>query len=202
MKTDKRRAELDSYIKEHLSDSIKTKQAILSNVVFLETIQQIGELCVETIKNRNKILICGNGGSASDAQHFAGEICGRFLLERKGYACVCLNTDTTVMTAIANDYGYEYIFSRQVEANGQKGDVLINISTSGNSQNCLDAMAKAKEVGIINVVLTGKDGGKMAKEADYELTVPSNHTPCIQEAHITIVHILCSIIEKGLGGNV
>lgn len=189
---------MNKYIKEHFINSIKTKERILENEDILNEIEDIAMLCVDAIKKGNKILICGNGGSASDAQHFAGEICGRFLLERKGYPCICLNTDTSVMTAIANDYGYEYVFSRQVEANAESGDILITISTSGNSKNCLNAMNMAKKIGTVNVVLTGRNGGEMAKNADKKIIVPSDYTPHIQEAHITTIHTICYVIEKEL----
>lgn len=189
---------MNEYIKKHFMNSIRTKESVLENEEILSTIEDIAMLCVDAIKKEKKILICGNGGSASDAQHFAGEICGRFLLERRGYPCICLNTDTSVMTAIANDYGYEYIFSRQIEANAVSGDIFITISTSGNSKNCLNAMNKAREIGAVNIVLTGRDGGEMAKNADKKLIIPSDYTPHIQEAHITVIHTICYIIEKEL----
>ncbi|XRO77017.1 D-sedoheptulose 7-phosphate isomerase [Methanocaldococcus sp. 10A] len=165
-----------------------------------EKLKKAIEIILEALKNGNKILICGNGGSAADAQHFAAEIVGRFKLERKGFPAIALTTDTSILTAIGNDYGFEKIFERQVEALGKKGDVLIGISTSGNSENVIRAVNKAKEMGIYTIGLLGKGGGKLKDIVDLALIVPSDNTPRIQECHLTIYHVICEEVEKRLMG--
>ena len=145
-----------------------------------------------------KLLLCGNGGSAADAQHLACELVGRFQKERRAVPAIALSTDTSILTAIGNDYGYEALFARQVEAWAVPGDVLIGISTSGNSQNVLAAVEVARERDLLTIGLTGNDGGKLARLCDIALIVPSNETPRIQETHITIGHILCDLIERTL----
>jgi len=161
---------------------------------------QVAELLVDAFRNGNKLLVMGNGGSAADAQHLAGEIVGRFRLERPGLPAIALNTDTSILTAVGNDYGYEAIFRRQVEAHGQEGDVVIGISTSGSSPNVLSALRLAREKGCRTVGLLGKDGGSIKDLADIDLTVPGHDTPRIQEGHITIIHILCELVEEALYG--
>ncbi len=156
---------------------------------------------LEALKQGNKILIAGNGGSAADAQHFAGELVGRFLKERKGLGAVALSTDTSILTSIGNDYGYEEIFARQVEALGRPGDVLIGISTSGNSENIIRAVKKAQELGLTTICLTGMDGGKLKELCDYDITVPLEETPRIQEFHTMTVHMMCELVEEGMTGN-
>ena len=142
-------------------------------------------------------MLCGNGGSAADAQHIAAELRGRFKKEREALAGIALTTDTSALSAIANDYGYELVFSRQVEAIGKKGDVLIAISTSGNSKNVINAINSAKKIGIKIITLTGKDGGEMKNLGDINIIVPSNNTPRIQEMHIMIGHMICALIDEG-----
>jgi D-sedoheptulose 7-phosphate isomerase len=161
---------------------------------------QVAELLVDAFRNGNKLLVMGNGGSAADAQHLAGEIVGRFRLERPGLPAIALNTDTSILTAVGNDYGYEAIFRRQVEAHGQEGDVVIGISTSGSSPNVLSALRLAREKGCRTVGLLGKDGGSIKGLVDIDLTVPGHDTPRIQEGHITIIHILCELVEQALFG--
>ena len=161
---------------------------------------QVAELLVEAFRNGKKLLVMGNGGSAADAQHLAGEIVGRFRLERPGLPAIALNTDTSILTAVGNDYGYEAIFRRQVEAHGQEGDVVIGISTSGSSPNVLSALRLAREKGCRTVGLLGKDGGSIKGLVDIDLTVPGHDTPRIQEGHITIIHILCELVEQALFG--
>lgn len=156
---------------------------------------------LEALKQGNKILIAGNGGSAADAQHFAGELVGRFLKERKGLGAVALSTDTSILTSIGNDYGYEEIFARQVEALGRPGDVLIGISTSGNSENIIRAVKKAQELGLTTICLTGMDGGKLKELCDYDMAVPLEETPRIQEFHTMTVHMMCELVEEGMTGN-
>ncbi len=148
------------------------------------------------LNSGGKFLICGNGGSAADAQHFAAEIVGRFLLERSALPAIALTTDSSVLTAIGNDYGFEHIFSRQVEAYSQKEDAFIGISTSGSSRNILAAAACAKQRGLFTVGLTGKDGGAMKEVFDEAFIVPSFETPVIQETHTALIHVFCSLIER------
>jgi len=155
-------------------------------------------IITDALKCGNKILICGNGGSAADSQHFAAEIVGRYKLERKGYPAIALSTDTSILTAIGNDYGFEKIFERQIEALGNNGDILIGISTSGNSENVINAVNLAKNMGIYTIGLLGKDGGKLNNLVDLSLVVPSNNTPRVQECHLTIYHVICEEVEKKL----
>lgn len=161
-------------------------------------IQRLSECCINTIKNGNKILFCGNGGSAADSQHLAAELVGRYKFNRKAINSIALTTDTSIITAVANDFGYEQIFARQVEGIGQEGDLLFGISTSGNSKNVLLAFEQAKKNKLKTVALTGNDGGEMLKVADYKINVPSNITNNIQEMHIAIGHVICDLIEKGV----
>ncbi len=152
----------------------------------------------KALKNNNKILICGNGGSAADSQHFAAELVGRYKMERKGLPSIALTTDTSILTAIGNDYGYDKIFERQVEGLGNKGDILIGISTSGNSENVINAVLKGKEIGLTTIGLLGKDGGKLKDIVDIPIIVSSNNTPRVQECHVVIYHSICEELEKRL----
>ncbi|MGD8883057.1 MAG: D-sedoheptulose 7-phosphate isomerase [Desulfobacterales bacterium] len=161
-----------------------------------EAISNAGRMLIETIENGKKILICGNGGSASDAQHFAAEMVGRFTRERSAWPAVALNTDTSLMTAIANDYAYSKVFSRQVDALGVPGDTLICISTSGNSKNVIQAAVQAKTKGMQTIALVGNNGGSFSEHADIAIRVPSNITARIQEAHIFILHFWAEMIES------
>ncbi len=163
----------------------------------MEKILEVGREIAESIKEKKKILIFGNGGSASDAQHFAGEMVNKFKRERAPLPAIALTTDTSVITSIANDFSFEEVFKKQVEALGNEGDWVIAISTSGTSPNVLKAIEKAKEMGLKVLFLTG-EGGKEFKKADYVLSVPSKNTPRVQEVHIFILHILCEIIEYSL----
>jgi len=155
-------------------------------------------LVVDTLKNGNKILLCGNGGSAADAQHFAAELTGRYKTERKGLAGIALTTDTSAITAIANDYGYDRIFDRQFEALANEGDLLIGISTSGNSKNIISALKLAKEMNCKTIGFSGRDGGAMTELCDINLIVPSDDTPRIQEMHILFAHTICQIVDNNL----
>lgn len=185
-----------SIIKQRLKESIEVKQSLLTNNVLINTISDLADKISESINSGGKIIICGNGGSASDALHFAGEIVGRFVKERKAWPAVVLNADVATMTAISNDYGYDEVFARQVEAHVKPGDVFVGISTSGNSENVYRAMQKSHEIGAVTCCLAGKDGGKISHTADYSIVVPSNVTARIQECHICIIHILCELIEQ------
>lgn len=188
---------MKNYIKDQIKKSYETKQSIYENDELLEKITQVAKLCVAIYKNSsNKTILAGNGGSAADAQHIAAELVGRYGFDRPSLPSLALTTDTSNLTAIGNDYGYDKVFSRQLEGMGMKGDIFIGISTSGNSQNIINAFEVAKKKGITTVALVGRDGGEMAKKADYAIVVPSNSTPRIQESHILIGHIICDIIEK------
>jgi D-sedoheptulose 7-phosphate isomerase len=166
----------------------------------LPVIADVTALLVTALKNGNKLLVMGNGGSAADAQHFAAEIVGRFKLERRGLPALALCTDTSIMTAIGNDYSFDKIFSRQVEAHAAAGDVVFGISTSGNSPNVQLALQRASEAGCRTVALLGRDGGTIKGVAEQAIIVPSNDTPRIQEGHITIIHIICDLVERELFG--
>ncbi len=191
---------MKNYIIKQIAESAATKQAILENGALVDLLVEVAKACVEVYKNGRKILIAGNGGSAADAQHFAAELVGRYGFDRPSLPSIALTTDSSNLTAIGNDYGYEYVFSRQLEGLAQEGDLFIGISTSGNSQNVINAFASAKERGVTTVALVGRDGGKMAAMADYAIVVPSNATPRIQESHLLIEHMICDIIEKEMFG--
>ena len=163
-------------------------------------IAEMSSLIATALSNGSKLLVMGNGGSAADSQHFVAEIVGRFKMERKALPAVALSTDTSILTAIGNDYGFESIFSRQVEALAEPGDVMVGLSTSGNSPNVLKALKAAHERGCRTVGLLGKDGGSIRTACDLALVVPSTDTPRIQEGHITIIHIVCDLVEKKLFG--
>jgi D-glycero-beta-D-manno-heptose-7-phosphate kinase len=194
---DELRSNLNQEISHYLKESIDVKQKIIDKQV--DKIESAASLFIDAYKHKNKIIAFGNGGSASDAQHLVGELVGRFKTERRSLSAIALTTDSSVITAIANDYGYDYIFERQIEANAQKGDVVVGISTSGNSPNVLNAIKKAKELGCKTIGLTGKDGGKLQGMCDVVIVVPSDNTPRIQEAHIAIIHIICELLDKDIG---
>lgn len=185
-------------IRQRINDSIEAKTNLLADNATLEVVSQLADLITDCIKKGGKLVICGNGGSASDALHFAGEIVGRFVKERKAWPAVVLNADVATMTAIANDYGYDDIFARQAEGHVKPGDIFIGISTSGNSENVYRAAQKAKELGAKTAALLGKDGGKIAKVVDYPIVVHCKTTARVQECHINIIHILCEISEAKL----
>ena len=192
---------MKNYIKNQIKKSYETKIAIYENEELINKIQEVALLCLELYKGTNKTILAGNGGSAADAQHIAAELVGRYGFDRPSIPSLALTTDTSNLTAIGNDYGYDKVFSRQLEGMGQDGDLFIGISTSGNSVNIINAFKSAKEKNITTVALVGRDGGEMAKIADISLIVPSDSTPRIQESHILIGHILCDIIEKELFGD-
>ena len=189
------------YIKNQIKQSYETKQAIYENDALLNVIEAVAKACVDVYKNNKKTILAGNGGSAADAQHIAAELVGRYGFDRPSIPSLALTTDTSNLTAIGNDYGYDQVFSRQLDGMGVSGDLFIGISTSGNSKNVLNAFEVAKKKGITTVALVGRDGGEMAKVADFAIVVPSNATPRIQESHILIGHIICDIIEKELFGD-
>ncbi len=192
---------MKQYIKDQITASYETKRKILANGPLVASIAEVAKMCVALYRDDKKTLLAGNGGSAADAQHIAAELVGRYGFDRPSIASIALTTDTSNLTAIGNDYGYDKVFSRQLEGLGSAGDLFIGISTSGNSQNVINAFESAKAKGITTVALVGRDGGKMAEMADIALIVPSDATPRIQESHILIGHILCDIIEKELFGD-
>jgi len=187
---------MKKYIKDQIKKSYETKQALYENDDLVNKIVEVAQKCVDLYRTDKKTMLAGNGGSAADAQHIAAELVGRYGFDRPSIPSLALTTDTSNLTAIGNDYGYDQIFSRQLEGMGQDGDIFIGISTSGNSVNIIKAFESAKKKNIFTVALTGRDGGEMAKIADIALVVPSNDTPRIQESHILIGHIICDIIEK------
>ena len=180
---------LEKCLNEHIKTAEKMKE-------LLPLVEKAGKICVESLKKGGKILLCGNGGSAADSQHIAAELSGRFKKERNALAGLALTTDTSALTAIGNDYGFEYVFSRQVEALGKKEDVLIGISTSGNSQNVINAIKSARKIGMKIITLSGKSGGKIKDLGDVNIVVPSDDTPRIQEMHIMIGHMICALIDE------
>ncbi len=179
---------VSEFFQEHIDITGKMKQDI-------EKIKKIADVLRNSLNNSGKIVICGNGGSAADAQHFAAELVGRYKKERKALPAIALNTDTSILTALGNDYGFEEIFLRQIDAHCKKGDVVVILSTSGNSKNIINAAKKAREVGAIVIGLLGRDGGVVKSLCDFEITVHSNNISRIQEMHILIIHILCELIE-------
>ncbi len=183
-------------IEESIKESIRVKEAV--NKTQAENIERAAKEIIDSLKIGGKLLIFGNGGSAADSQHIAAELVGRFKMDRLALPAIALTTNTSTLTAIANDYGYDVIFSRQIEALGVKGDVALGISTSGNSKNVIDALNKARSMGLKTIALTGNDGGKMKGITDISINVPSKDTPRIQESHIMVGHILCELIENGI----
>ncbi len=192
---------MDKRIRTVISESIAIKQTMLADTVLLNQLETITARCVETLKNGGQLLFCGNGGSAADAQHLAGEFSGRFYLDRNPLPAEALHVNTSFLTAVANDYDFASAYARSVAAKGRPGDLLFAISTSGNSPNILQAaqMAKTKKMEVIG--MTGASGGKLAAMVDYLLNVPSTDTPRIQECHILLGHIICELVEKRIFGN-
>lgn len=195
---------MDKYntITEQIEQSIAVKRYILECDEILALISKAVEIIVRAYRNGNKVLLCGNGGSASDALHIEGELVGRFKMNRKALPAIAMVSSTATFTSIVNDYGYETIFERQIEAHGNRGDVLIAISTSGNSPNVVNGIKKAREQGLLTIALTGRSGGDCRELADIAIRVPSDDTPRIQESHITIGHIICDLVEKELFGDI
>ena len=183
-------------ITDILLESIQVKEELLRTSV--SQIKDMADLMIECLRKNGKLIIFGNGGSAGDAQHIAAELVGRFKKDRTALAAIALTTNTSILTSIANDYGYEVVFARQIEALGQKNDIAVGISTSGKAKNVALGIKQAKKMGIKTIALTGGDGGDLAKLADTSLVVPSNVTARIQEAHITIGHIICELVEQTL----
>jgi D-sedoheptulose 7-phosphate isomerase len=186
------------YVRKHLADS-RAALAATEGADFVATLVKIADTMTRALQGGGKILLCGNGGSAADAQHVAAELLGRYEAEREPLAAVALTTDTSALTAIANDYGFEHVFARQVRGLGNKGDVLIGLSTSGKSANVLAALDAAREMGIVTIGFTGKKGGDMSSCCDIVLHAPSDRTPVIQQIHMVAAHIVCGLVERAVG---
>lgn len=189
------------FIKKKLQESIEVKKLIVEDVALQNTIELISKKLIDCFNRGGSVYFCGNGGSAADAQHLSAELSGRFYFDRKPLSSDALHCNTSFLTAVANDYSYDEIYARLITGIGRKGDILIGLSTSGNSQNILNAFKKSKELGIETIAFTGDTGGKMKTNADICLCVPSSDTPRVQEAHITIGHIICEIVESTLFGD-
>lgn len=183
-------------IKDIISASIQTKQQILNDEVMIATLQQCVDVITAAFKNGNKVLFAGNGGSAADAQHLAAEFSGRFYTDRDALPAEALHCNTSYLTAVANDYSYDVVYSRMIKGIGNPGDVLVGLSTSGNSKNIVEAFKAAKLKNMHTIGLTGASGGIMKEISDYLLNVPSNDTPRIQESHILLGHIICQLVEE------
>jgi D-sedoheptulose 7-phosphate isomerase len=183
---------------ETLNEAQIVLQAMANNAELCARVEHAASACIQCLRSGGKLLLVGNGGSAADAQHIAGEFVSRFAFDRPGLPAIALTTDTSILTAIGNDYGYENLFARQVQALGQKNDVLIGYTTSGKSPNILRALQEARTRGLVTIGLTGKRGGRMGELSDYLLEVPSEDTPRIQEGHAVLGHILCGLVESGL----
>ncbi len=182
-----------SFIIQHIEQHLAAVQSLLA----LEAgIARLGERMIETLRTGGKLLLCGNGGSAADAQHIAAELVGRFAHRRRGLPAIALTTDTSALTSIGNDFGFDHVFSRQVEALAREGDILIGLSTSGNSRNVIEAVKVAREMGVTTVGLLGGTGGALKDLVDHALVVPSPDTPRIQECHILVGHIWCAMIDE------
>ena len=192
---------MKSRINKCISNSVENYQRVLNDEILKENIENIVVKSVEAFRNDKKILFCGNGGSASDAQHIAAELSGRFYSDRSPLYAEALHVNSSYMTAVANDYGYDETYARMLEACGRKGDVLFGISTSGNSQNVVKALEKANAIGLITIGFTGSIGGKMNDICDIMIKVPSDDTPRIQEVHILVGHIICQLIEEEMFPN-
>ncbi len=189
---------MNQFIKDVIGRSIAVKAEILQNEALIQTIAQVADICTKAFEADKKVFFCGNGGSAADAQHLAAELSGRFYIDREPLFSEALHVNTSYLTAVANDYSYDEVYARLVRAKCRPGDVLIGLSTSGNSGNVLKAFEAAKTRETITVAMTGASGGKMKDSADYLINVPSSDTPRIQESHILIGHIICEIVENNL----
>lgn len=189
---------MQNYIHEKMNEAQQVLQAMSADTALQPRLEQAALACIQCLHTGGKILLAGNGGSAADAQHIAGEFVSRFAFDRPGLPAIALTTDTSILTAIGNDYGYEKLFARQVQAHGQKGDVFIGYTTSGKSPNILLALQEAWTRGLVTIGLTGNRGGSMGELCDHLLEVPSADTPRIQEGHAVLGHILCGLVEAAL----
>lgn len=189
---------MKNFISSQLDEAGRVMSEMLVDRQLIATLEATAQACIFCLRNNKKILLAGNGGSAADAQHIAGEFVSRFMFDRPGLPAIALTTDTSILTAIGNDYGYDKLFERQIQAHGNEGDVFIGYSTSGKSPNILRAFEEAKRRGLICVGMTGNRGGPMRDLCDYALEVPSASTPKIQEGHLVLGHILCGLVENAL----
>jgi D-sedoheptulose 7-phosphate isomerase len=189
---------MNQKIVDILKASVSVKEKLLADEALVTTIKDITEKIIKAFQNGNKVLFCGNGGSAADAQHLAAEFSGRFYTDRNPLPSEALHCNTSYLTAVANDYGYEFVYSRLLKGMGREGDIIVGLSTSGNSGNIMKAFEQARSMGITAVAFTGETGGKMKDLSDILMNVPSNDTPRIQECHITVGHIVCQLVEEAL----
>lgn len=189
---------MQNTIKQAIQDSIQAKAALLEDERLLRELETVAQACIEVFRNKGKVLFCGNGGSAADAQHLAAELSGRFYFDRPPLFAEALHVNTSFLTAVGNDYSFEAIYGRMVEAAGRPGDVLFALSTSGNSPNVLLAAEQARKIGMKVVAMTGNSGGKLQATADYLLNAPSEDTPRIQECHMLMGHTICQLVEAAL----
>ena len=189
-----------SFIVTEITKTIDVMNRLLADKDLIAQLPMIAQSCAASIRAGGKIMFCGNGGSAADSQHLAAELVGKLILPRPGMAGLALTTDSSALTAIGNDFGYEFVFSRQLEAVGRAGDVLVGISTSGRSKNVIAAFKSAKAAGITTIAMTGAGGGEMADLADFVIAVPSSETQKIQEGHIVLGHIFCALVEDAIHG--
>jgi len=187
---------MNEKIKKIIQDSIETKQKLLQDEKIIETIDKVVDNITNAFKNGKRVYFCGNGGSAADAQHLAAEFSGRFYRDRKALPAEALHCNTSYLTAVANDYGYDVVYSRIIDGIGREGDLLVGLSTSGNSKNIVRAFEKAKEKKMITVGFTGNSGGEMRSCSDYLINIPSADTPRVQESHIMAGHIICQLVEE------
>ena len=192
---------MKSRINKCIASSVESYIRVLKDVNLQENIEKIVRKSIVAFKSDKKMLLCGNGGSASDAQHIAAELSGRFYSDRPPLYAEAIHVNSSYITAVANDYGYESTYARMVEAAGREGDMFVGISTSGNSPNVVKAMKKANEIGMLTIGFTGRDGGKIKEMCDIIIRIPSNDTPRIQEAHILVGHIVCQLIEEEIFPN-
>jgi len=192
---------LSSYVLSEVAKTAEVMQRICADQALIDTVERVGAACAKSIAGGGKVMFCGNGGSAGDSQHLAAELVGKLMFNRPGMSGLSLTVDTSALTAIGNDFGYEHIFSRQVEAMGRSGDVLVGISTSGRSQNVVKAMEAARAGGIVTVAMTGAKRGPMSELADYWIAIPHSETQKIQEGHIVLGHIFCALAEEQIYGD-
>ncbi len=185
-------------VKKIIKEDIETKEKILSDDKLIEVINKVAEQIINAFRNNKQVLFCGNGGSAADAQHIASELTGRFFIDRLPLNAEALHCNTSYLTSVSNDYSFDEVYARLVKAKGKKGDILIGISTSGNSKNIIKALETANELEMITIAMTGESGGTMKDKCKYLINIPSQNTPRIQESHIMIGHIICEIVEETL----
>jgi len=187
-----------NYISDQISEAQRVMSAMLADEALLATVEAAAGACIRCLQHGGKILLAGNGGSAADAQHIAGEFVSRFAFDRPGLPAMALTTDSSILTSIGNDYGFEKLFTRQVQAHGNKGDIFMGYSTSGKSPNILRAFEESRTCGLVCIGLTGNQGGSMSELCDYLLEIPSGDTPKIQEGHLVLGHILCGLVENAI----